>query len=219
MRRITRGVLTSAISVILVTWVAPALLQSDLADAESWSNKCSRLPKGPEALKACRKAAAENPRDASVQNNLGAELAHAGRNKEAIDAYRKAIQFKPDHASAHFGVGYVLKKLGRYKEAIAAYRKAIKIKPDYVDAYNNMGDSLDELGRYKEAIAAFREAIKIKPGFVYAHYAHNNIGVSLNNLVPRSRVLLDTRLIHDSWRKGCRDERTKARGGFGGGRP
>ncbi len=36
---------------------------------------------------------------------------------------------------------------------------------------------------------------------------------------PRSRVLLDTRLIHDSWRKGCRDERTKARGGFGGGRP
>ena len=37
--------------------------------------------------------------------------------------------------------------------------------------------------------------------------------------VPRSRVLLDTRLIHDSWRKGCRDERTKARGGFGGGRP
>ena len=38
-------------------------------------------------------------------------------------------------------------------------------------------------------------------------------------VVPRSRVLLDTRLIHDSWRKGCRDERTKARGGFGGGRP
>ena len=38
-------------------------------------------------------------------------------------------------------------------------------------------------------------------------------------LIPRSRVLLDTRLIHDSWRKGCRDERTKARGGFGGGRP
>ena len=38
-------------------------------------------------------------------------------------------------------------------------------------------------------------------------------------LLPRSRVLLDTRLIHDSWRKGCRDERTKARGGFGGGRP
>ncbi len=37
--------------------------------------------------------------------------------------------------------------------------------------------------------------------------------------LPRSRVLLDTRLIHDSWRKGCRDERTKARGGFGGGRP
>ena len=37
--------------------------------------------------------------------------------------------------------------------------------------------------------------------------------------VPRSRVLLDTRLIHDSWRKGCRDERTKARGGFGGGCP
>ena len=31
--------------------------------------------------------------------------------------------------------------------------------------------------------------------------------------LPRSRVLLDTRLIHDSWRKGCRDERTKARGG------
>ena len=41
----------------------------------------------------------------------------------------------------------------------------------------------------------------------------------LYDLVPRSRVLLDTRLIHDSWRKGCRDERTKARGGFGGGRP
>ena len=37
--------------------------------------------------------------------------------------------------------------------------------------------------------------------------------------LPRSRVLLDTRLIHDSWRKGCRDERTKARGGFGGGCP
>ena len=44
--------------------------------------------------------------------------------------------------------------------------------------------------------------------------ADGNIGV-----FPRSRVLLDTRLIHDSWRKGCRDERTKARGGFGGGRP
>ncbi len=41
----------------------------------------------------------------------------------------------------------------------------------------------------------------------------------IESAVPRSRVLLDTRLIHDSWRKGCRDERTKARGGFGGGRP
>ena len=41
----------------------------------------------------------------------------------------------------------------------------------------------------------------------------------VKSLIPRSRVLLDTRLIHDSWRKGCRDERTKARGGFGGGRP
>ena len=29
--------------------------------------------------------------------------------------------------------------------------------------------------------------------------------------VPRSRVLLDTRLIHDSWRKGCRDERVAGR--------
>ena len=45
------------------------------------------------------------------------------------------------------------------------------------------------------------------------------VQVFINGEVPRSRVLLDTRLIHDSWRKGCRDERTKARGGFGGGRP
>ena len=54
--------------------------------------------------------------------------------------------------------------------------------------------------------------------FRYAVQSNGSDGFAEFKDVPRSRVLLDTRLIHDSWRKGCRDERTKARGGFGGGR-
>ena len=57
------------------------------------------------------------------------------------------------------------------------------------------------------------------PPAVSGYYIPPAIAQSQSGPLPRSRVLLDTRLIHDSWRKGCRDERTKARGGFGGGAP
>ena len=92
---------------------------------------------------------------------------------------------------------------------VVSYAKnylAVHFKLDYVNADGDISNY------YPDFLVKLSNKRIGRPG---CYYRDQGAG----RPVPRSRVLLDTRLIHDSWRKGCRDERTKARGGFGGGRP
>jgi tetratricopeptide (TPR) repeat protein len=122
-----------------------------------------------------------NPGSWMAHNNLGSELAQAGKASEAIAEYREALRLYPDCAEAHNNLGLALSKIpGGLNEAIAHYEEAIRLKPDFVEAHNNLGCGLDEIpGRMDDAMAQFQEALHIRPSYAEAHY---NLGNTLNSL-------------------------------------
>ncbi|HTU01921.1 MAG TPA: tetratricopeptide repeat protein, partial [Candidatus Sulfotelmatobacter sp.] len=101
----------------------------------------------------------ENPGAWMADNNLGAELMHAGRFDEAVAHFQRSLELEPGNASAHTNLGYGLLRLGRADEALAHYNRAVEIDPRGVAAQTNLGAALLELGRPRDAIPHLRKAL------------------------------------------------------------
>ena len=78
------------------------------------------------ALKAYRRAAEMEPKEAKYLNNVGVVLERQGNHKESADAFRAAIQVDPAYARAYRNLGAILEKAGKEQEAIDAYRRFIE---------------------------------------------------------------------------------------------
>ena len=74
------------------------------------------------------------PDYAETHNNLGIDLAQAGKIEEAIAHFEQALRIKPDYAEAHYNLGNALAQVGRVPEAILHYEQALRIKPDFTQA-------------------------------------------------------------------------------------
>jgi tetratricopeptide (TPR) repeat protein len=131
-----------------------------------------------ERLRWFQAAAAAQPSNPAVRNNLSLALRDMGRPDEAIAACDEAIRLDPKLAPAHNNRGVALRDKGRLDEAIAAFKQAIRVEPKFAAAYNSLGAALRDMGEPDEAIAACDEAIRLEPRL---SYAHNNRGVALKD--------------------------------------
>jgi tetratricopeptide (TPR) repeat protein len=130
-----------------------------------------------EALAACRRIIAAEPRRADVLALAGLIAGELGEVAEAVAHYSAAVAAKPGFAEAQYNLGNALTRLGRHDEAVTAYRRAAKLRPDLVAVHANLGNALYTLRRWEEAVASYRRAVALAPN---AAEVHRNLGLALH---------------------------------------
>ena len=95
------------------------------------------------------------PTKAAQLNELGRELADAGRTADAEGAYRAAIAADPRWSIPWFNLGLVCKYQGRWAESLAHNQRSAELAPDDKDAWWNLGIAASALGDWAEARRAW----------------------------------------------------------------
>jgi tetratricopeptide (TPR) repeat protein len=123
------------------------------------------------------------PKDAAVNNELGASLLILGRYTEAVPYLEQAVRLEPKRADSHYNLGMALAHTpGHESDAIAQYEAALRIKPDNDLAHNNLGLLLLKQGRKQEALSHFAEAVRLHPDYG----CERNLGETLATLPGRA---------------------------------
>ncbi len=130
-----------------------------------------------EAVPAWNVAAAKDPTDARVYNNMGVALAATGKTQDAIDAYTKSLSMNPDSSQTQNNLGSALAEAGKVEEAMAHIRRAIELNPDNGAAHVNLAHVLEVIGgRREEALAEVQQGLELAPK---SSDGHNIFGVIL----------------------------------------
>ena len=116
-----------------------------------------------EAIELLRRAAAANPDDALVSNNLGSALAEAGDIDAAIAAFERGTEQEPMLATSWFNLGKAYEAALRHDDAERAFARATSVDPNGYSAHVRHGNALRAAGRLDDAEAAFRRAIELAP--------------------------------------------------------
>jgi len=122
------------------------------------------------AERACRKALAINPANATAHNRLGFVCQQDGRLQDAARHYCQAIEADPTHATAHANLAGLLVKMGRPADAVAHYRAALEAKPGDARSHMNLGAVLLAGGRLEEAAQHLAEAVRLRPDDTNSHF-------------------------------------------------
>jgi tetratricopeptide (TPR) repeat protein len=116
------------------------------------------------------------------RENLGVNLASAGKMPAALYHLGEAVKLRPDRAQTHRNLGVaVLKARGpvAVKTALAHLETALRLAPDDHETLAAYGAALIDDRRYVAAIVPLRSALARKPGHVLAH---TNLGTALEVL-------------------------------------
>jgi protein O-mannosyl-transferase len=105
-----------------------------------------------------------------AHNNLGNELAKAGRLQEAIDHFEQAVRARPNFAVAHNNLGIALYRLGKVPQAADEFRLALKYNPNNARAHANLANILSNTGDMATAVAHYEEAVCLVPEQVEVQY-------------------------------------------------
>lgn len=149
------------------------------------------------------RAAAINPRDPQLFNNLGFAQKEMGAFAPALASFEKAIALEPGYAKAHNNRGLALAALNRFGDAVAAYDKALEADGRYAEAWNNRGSALAGLNRLEDAIASFGNAINLNANYAEACNNRGNALADLNRpadaLASYARALAIRPEYADAW--------------------
>jgi tetratricopeptide (TPR) repeat protein len=115
-----------------------------------------------EALAALRQAAALAPRDADLQQDLGATCMALGDRETALGHFDRAVALDPGMGQAHFRRGIALEMLGR-GGAAEAYERAIETTPSLTAAYGSLAAAREQAGRSRDAAVLYRQAVERSP--------------------------------------------------------
>jgi protein O-mannosyl-transferase len=115
-------------------------------------------------------AVAANNDSWTAHNDLGMDLAAAGRNAEAMAHYDRAIALRPGFASARVNRGNLLVRSGRLDEAVAEFQAALRAEPSNGEALADAGNALAQAGRTGEALACYETLVREKPSAPEARY-------------------------------------------------
>jgi protein O-GlcNAc transferase len=146
-----------------------------------------------QALAACDRIIALEPRLAEVHSNRAAALNGLGRHAEALASCDRAIALNPRLANAHNNRGNALAQLQRHEEALLAYDQALRVQPALGEAWVGRGQALARQKRREEALAAFARALELSPSLASAWVGRGNILIDLQR--PDEAFLAFTRAI------------------------
>jgi tetratricopeptide (TPR) repeat protein len=117
----------------------------------------------PKALEVWRKAVTLAPDDASVQNDLAANLYISGDTGEAIEHLREAIRINPLLVHSHFNLGAFLLQEGHPDQALPELETTLNLDPRFPSGEEALADVYGELGKDSEALAHWRKALALEP--------------------------------------------------------
>lgn len=120
------------------------------------------------------KAAAADPDNPGVLNNLGTAFSSLGRDNDAISTYKRVLELDPEHVTAHNNIATVYRTIGKLGKASDHYQKALSLQPDHAETLSNYGNVLFDLGQLDEASEVLNKAIALKPDY---EPAYNNLGI------------------------------------------
>jgi tetratricopeptide (TPR) repeat protein len=156
-----RVILCAAIAVLVATAVQPAMADD--------ASVCKQA-KGDEAIAACSRLSALDPKNAFPYYNRGLAYYQKGDYNRAIADYDQAIRVDPNYALAYNDRGLAYYQKGDYDRAIADYDQAIRLNPNYAVAYNNRGLVYYHKGDNDRAIADYEQAIRLNRNYAFPYH-------------------------------------------------
>jgi tetratricopeptide (TPR) repeat protein len=115
-----------------------------------------------EALSLLRRAAAQRPDDALIQNGLGTALDVSGDRDGAIAAFRRACELAPQAAQLWSNLGKTLSDAGRFDEALPVLETAARMS-DHGATHLRLAYALRALGRSAAAAQCYRQLLARNP--------------------------------------------------------
>jgi protein O-mannosyl-transferase len=161
-----------------------------------------------QSIQACEKAIETNPNNKMAWNNMCCAYIALENWDQAIKAGEKALEIDPSFELAKNNLDdarrnksdesklempkdlsideYINKSLnyyeqGHYLASIKACQKILEIDENHAIAYNNICAAYNALAQYEKALPYCRKAVALDPE---SEYAINNLGHTLENLIP-----------------------------------
>jgi len=117
-----------------------------------------------EAVKAYEELLKQDPKNASMLNQLGIAYQELGDVGEAEHSYKRAVHADKTYVSAINNLGALEYSKNHYGKAINYYRKAISLQDgDRAVIYSNLGYAYFGKREYPLALTAFSRALELDP--------------------------------------------------------
>jgi tetratricopeptide (TPR) repeat protein len=100
-----------------------------------------------EALTSFRLALREDPRDATVLQQIAITYTRIGMTEEAIKTYRSVLEKEPRSSGAHYGIAFLLLKEGRPSEAMDHLRSFLNNPPTGSEAQRHVTHARETLAQ------------------------------------------------------------------------
>jgi tetratricopeptide (TPR) repeat protein len=100
-----------------------------------------------EALTSFRLALREDPRDATVLQQIAITHTRIGMTDEAIKTYRTVLEIDPTASGAHYGIAFLMLKEGRSSDAMDHLRSFLSNPPAGADAQRHIAHARETLAQ------------------------------------------------------------------------
>jgi tetratricopeptide (TPR) repeat protein len=100
-----------------------------------------------EALTSFRLALRDNPRDATVLQQIAITYTRIGMTDEAIKTYRTVLEKDPAASGAHYGIAFLMLKEGRNTDAIGHLRSFLNHPPHGPEAERHITHARETLAQ------------------------------------------------------------------------
>ena len=106
-----------------------------------------------------------------MHDNLGRELAAAGKLDEAVEQFGLALSAQPSYLDARMNMAIALLKTGQAEAALSELRTAEKLFPSNALVQCDLGLALASAGRRDEAAQHLESAVALQPNLAKARMA------------------------------------------------
>ncbi|GAB4342433.1 MAG: hypothetical protein Kow0089_17500 [Desulfobulbaceae bacterium] len=117
----------------------------------------------PEAIEACRRAAALDPEDGDIFFNLGLACKMNAQYDEAEEAYLTALSLSDDRTDILYNLGCCYQDAGHVDQACLVYDHLLELVPDHLPALNNLAYLLHLREEYDAARELYARILALDP--------------------------------------------------------